>query len=132
MSYTEGISIIHLLVSILTGRVTKTGFLTSSARCVDHLYVAPEFNRIFTIPQSLTTKYILFFSFFFLAALGLSSCRERGLLYSCGAWASHWGDFSYCGAQALSTRASVVAAHGLSSCDSWALERGLSSCGAQA
>ena len=37
-----------------------------------------------------------------------------------------------CGAQALGMRASVVAAHRLSSCGSWALERRLSSCGARA
>ena len=57
--------------------------------------------------------------FFFLAALGLpccmrafSSCGEQGLL-CCGAWASHCGDFSCCGARALGTRASVVVARGL-------------------
>ena len=37
-----------------------------------------------------------------------------------------------CGAQALGARASVVAAHGLSSCGSRALEHRLSSCGAWA
>ena len=57
-----------------------------------------------------------------MAALGLR----------CGARASHCGGFSCCGAQALGTRASVVVAHGLSSCGSRALERRLSSCGAQA
>ena len=36
------------------------------------------------------------------------------------------------GARALGAWASVVVAHGLSSCGSWALERWLSSCGAQA
>ena len=44
-----------------------------------------------------------------------------------GAWASHCGVFSCCTAQALGTRASVVAAHRLSSCGSKALERGLRS-----
>ena len=48
-----------------------------------------------------------------------SSCREWGLLSSCGAQASHWSGFS-----------SVVAACGLSSCSSWPLEHRLSSCGA--
>ena len=57
-----------------------------------------------------------------MAALGLR----------CGARASHCGGFSCCGAQALGTRASVVVAHGLSSCGSRALQRRLSSCGAQA
>ena len=42
------------------------------------------------------------------------------------------GGFSCCGAQALGTWASVVAACGLSSCGSQALEPRLSSCGAWA
>ena len=36
------------------------------------------------------------------------------------------------GARALGARASVVVAHGLSSCGSWALEHRLSSCGTRA
>ena len=74
----------------------------------------------------------------FLAALGLrcrawafSSCGERGLL-CCSAQASHCSGFSCCRAWALGTRASVVVAHGLSSCGSRALEHRLSSCGARA
>ena len=47
----------------------------------------------------------------------------------CGARASHCGGFSCCGARALGVWVSVVAACGLSSCGSWALERRLSSCG---
>ena len=50
----------------------------------------------------------------------------------CSAWASHCGGFSCCRAWALGTQASVVVAHGLSSCGSQALEHRLSSCGAQA
>ena len=46
--------------------------------------------------------------------------------------ASHCGDFSRCGARVLGVRASVVVAHGLSSCGSRGLELRLSSCGAQA
>ena len=42
------------------------------------------------------------------------------------------GGFSCRGAQALGTWASVVVAHGFSSCGSWALEHRLSSCGARA
>ena len=61
-----------------------------------------------------------------------SSCGEWGLLFVavCGlliAVAS-----LCCGARALGARASVVAAHGLSSCGSRALEHRLSSCGAWA
>ena len=45
----------------------------------------------------------------FVAAQSFSSCSERGLLLSCGAWASHCGGFSCCRAQALGTQTSVVA-----------------------
>ena len=50
----------------------------------------------------------------------------------CGAQASRCGGFSCCGARALGSWASVVVAHGLSSCGSQALECRLSSCGALA
>ena len=53
-----------------------------------------------------------------MAALGLC----------CGVRASHCGAFSCSGAWALGTWASVVVAHGLSSCGSQALEHRLSSC----
>ena len=56
-----------------------------------------------------------------------SSCGEQGLLSSCGAWVSHCGGFSCCGAQTLGALASVAAACGLSSCGSRALEHRLSS-----
>ena len=63
------------------------------------------------------------------AAWAFFSCAKWGLL-CCDAWASHCSDFSCCRAQALGTQASVVAALGLSSWGLWALELGLSSCGA--
>ena len=68
----------------------------------------------------------------FVAACGLSLVVVSGATLRCGAQASHCGGFSCCGARALGSRASVVVAHGLSSCGSWALERRLSSCGSQA
>ena len=55
-----------------------------------------------------------------------------GATLCCGAQASYCSGFSCCGARALGVQASVVVAHGLSSCGSQALERRLSSCGAQA
>ena len=55
-----------------------------------------------------------------------------GATLRCGARASHCGGFSCCEARALGAQASVVVAHGLSSCGSRALERRLSSCGARA
>ena len=56
----------------------------------------------------------------FSAVLGLrccmkafSSCRQQGILPSCGAWASHCSILSRYGAWALGTWASAVAAGGL-------------------
>ena len=63
---------------------------------------------------------------------GLSLVVASGATLRCGARASHCGGFSCCGARALGARASVVVAHRLSSCDSQALERRLSSCSARA
>ena len=56
----------------------------------------------------------------FVAAYRLSLVGGRGLTLRCGEQASHCGGFSCCGARALGTQASVVAAHGLSSCGAWA------------
>ena len=67
-----------------------------------------------------------------LLRVGFLQLRQTGATLRCGARASHCGGFSCCGAQALGARASVVVAHGLSSCGSRALERRLSSCGARA
>ena len=75
---------------------------------------------------------VIFFKliYLFLAALGLRCCTWA--FSSCGARASHCSGFSCYRARALGTWASVVVAHRLSSCGSWALERRLSSCGAWA
>ena len=71
-----------------------------------------------------------------MAALGLccfeqafSNCSKWGIFFSCGVRASHCSNLFYCRAQALGTQTSVVEACGFSSCGSWALEHGLSSCG---
>ena len=81
-------------------------------------------------------KFILFIYFWlcgvFVAARGLSLVWRAGAALRCGAWASHCGGFSCCGARALGAWASVVAARRLSSCGSRALEHRLSSCGAWA
>ena len=45
--------------------------------------------------------------------LAFSSCREWGLLFSCGTQASHCSGFSCCGGQTLGMLASVVVAYGL-------------------
>ena len=64
------------------------------------------------------------FSFFFFGCIG-SSLLHVGFLWlqrvgatlRCSARTSHCSDFFCCGVQALGTRASVVVACGLSSCD---------------
>ena len=50
----------------------------------------------------------------------------------CGALASNCGGFSCCEAQAQAAWASIVAAGEFGPCGSWALEQGVSSCGAWA
>ena len=45
---------------------------------------------------------------------------QVGAALCCGVQASHCGGFSYCGTLALGKWASVVEAHGLSTCDAWA------------
>ena len=67
-----------------------------------------------------------------LLRVGFLQLWRVGATLCCGAWASHCGGFSCCGARALGTWASVVVAGGLSSCGSQALEHRLSSCGARA
>ena len=76
--------------------------------------------------------------FTYFAALGLccytrafSGCCELELPYSCSARASHCGDFSCCGAQALECLGALVVVCGLSICSLQAPELGLGSCGIQ-
>ena len=74
-----------------------------------------------TLTSTLICKqcFLIFCLFhLFLAVPGLRcyrafpGCGQRGLLSSCGAWASHCSGFSCCGAQALGLAGS--------SCGSWA------------
>ena len=80
-------------------------------------------------------KIYLFYLFIFgcvrssLLCTGFLQLWHAGATLRCGARASHCGGFSCCGARALGLRASVVTAHGLSSCGSRTLECRLSSCG---
>ena len=88
-------------------------------------------NRVFV-----DVILFFFFSFIYLwlrwvfvAACGLSLAAASGgySLLRCTGFLLRW--LLLCGACALGARASVVVAHRLSSCGSWALERRLSSCG---
>ena len=105
-----------------------------------HFYKSLSFYTKTSLPSFFffITLFICLFNLF-LAALGLrccarafSSCGERGLLFVAVhgillAVASLVAEHRRQG-----TQASVVVAHGLSSCDARALEHKLSSCGAQA
>ena len=63
---------------------------------------------------------------------GLSLVKAGGATLACSVWASHCSGFSWCGAKALGTRASLLTAHGLNSLSFPAREWGLSSYGAGA
>ena len=65
-----------------------------------------------------------------MGGLSLVAASEGYSLLWCAGFSLQW--LLCCGAQALGTRAAVVAAHGLSSCGSRAQERSLGSCGAWA
>ena len=91
-----------------------------------------------TLPFFLMIFLNLFIYYLFLAALGLrccawtfSSCGEQGLLFV-AVCELLIVVASRCRARALGAQASVVVAHGLSSCGSRALAHGLSSSGARA
>ena len=84
-----------------------------------------------TFPLFLKKFIYLFMAVLGLGCLGFLQLWRAGATLRCGAGASHCGGFSCCRARALGAQASVVVAHGLSSCGSRALERRLSSCGAR-
>ena len=65
-------------------------------------------------------QFHLFFALhrLFVAVPGLSLVTESRAALHCGAWASHRGSLSCCGAQALDTGASVVVAGRSNSCSS--------------
>ena len=99
-------------------------------------------------PADLTApvhEFFLFLFKFLFVYLFIFGCIGSSLLHTvflqlrplrailrCGVWASHCGGFSCCGAQALSTQASIIVAHRLSGCGLRALECRLSSCRARA
>ena len=92
-------------------------------------------------PDSITLSLVFFYFiyyfwllwlFFLLLHTGFLYLLQAGSTLCCGVRASHCGGFSCCGPRALGMWASVVVAHGFSSCGSQALECRLSSCGAQA
>ena len=81
------------------------------------ILVSPHFSLFLCAPT-----LFIYFIYLFLAALGLVVrglslvAASGGYTLCCSARASHRGGFSYCGAQALGVRASVVVACRLNSC----------------
>ena len=62
-------------------------------------------------------KFLFYFYLFIFSCIGSSllhagflQLQQVGATLCCGAWASHCGGFSCCGARALGARASVVVA----------------------
>jgi len=87
------------------------------------------------LTEALFLEFFIYLSIFGCAGSSLlsgifSSCSERGPLSGCGAWASHWSGPLIAELDLQGIQASAVAAHGLSSCSSRALEHRLNSCGA--
>ena len=94
-------------------------------------------NKVFTINICLLFFFLIYlFIYFWLhwvfVVHGLSLVAVSRSTLHCGAWASHCGGLSCCGAQAPGVQASLVVACRLSSCGSRDLEHRLSSCGARA
>ena len=121
-------SILHLISNLPRQLVSFTFKLHSES---DPFSPPPGLRHL----PSLTWTAFFFFSGCVGSSLlcaGFLQLWRAGATLCCSAQASHCSGFSCCGAQALGTRASVVAACWLSSCGSWALARRLSSCGARA
>ena len=102
------------------------------------LILSMIFNVFFLKIRALFLKINLVFNFYLfifgcigslLLRTGFLQLWQAGAILCRGAQASRCSSFSCCGARALSTRASVVVAHGLSSCGSQGPEHRLSSCG---
>ena len=86
----------------------------------DSGYTRTIYNLLCLLKQE---YFLKFFSFFLFGCIGSSLLRVGflqlwpvGATLHCGARASDCSGFSCCGAPALGVRASVVVAHGLSSC----------------
>ena len=75
---------------------------------------------------------IFIYLFIWLRWVFVAACRLSLVVASWGYSSLRCGGFSCCGARAVGTQASVVVAHGLSSCGLRALEHRLSSCGTRA
>ena len=115
-------------------------------QCLAHKRFLLNILKLMKTTTMLLSFGFLFFFFYFnfiylfifgyigpsLLHTGFLQLQRVGATLPCGAWASHCSGFSCCGAWALGAQASVVVAHGLSSCGSQALERRLNSCGARA
>ena len=116
------ISLYHQLriLSSWAGEIKKT-------RVYQFFQYKVNFSAIGVLTQNFIFKIHLFIYLFmwlcwvFVAARRLSLVAVSGGTLRCGVWASYCSGFSFGGAWALGTWASVSAVHGLSSCGTWAL-----------
>ena len=89
-------------------------------------------SKVFIFLKNLFNLFIFGWAGSSLLHVGFLQLWREGATLCCSARAPHCSGFSCCRAWALGSWASVVVAHGVSSCGSRALERRLSSCGARA
>ena len=80
-------------------------------RILTHTFI--QLIKNFFLYNAFCTSFVKFFFFFWLHWVFIAACGLSLVVAS--------GGFSCCGARALGAQASVVAAHGLSSCSPWAL-----------
>ena len=130
-------SFIHLVTVLGTKRTTKAKSLHAQILPLRAIWL--EGPRLWMAKEGFSLFVCLFFKYYlllflFLVALDLlccvrtfSGCGKRALFPSCVGF-SLWCLLLLLSTGALSTRASVVAAHGLSSWSWKALQHGLSSC----
>ena len=84
-------------------------YLEDTMDCGAWQAIVPRVTKSWTQLKGLSTHT----HWVFVAARSFSSCNEQGLLSSCSEGASHWGDFSCCGAWVLEHAS-------FSSCSTWA------------
>ena len=110
-------------------RVEKIGSGVRLAYKINTVRMALLGRGIHICHKAFFLRFIYWLWWVFIVVHGLSLVAASGAysLVTC----SHCSGFS-CGAQALGTWASVVAASRLCSCGSWTVECSLSSCGARA
>ena len=118
-----------MIVLIYTSTRYKRDLVVSHFH--QHFVLVPFYFWRIEVPECGLKKFFfkllklfidLWLCWVFIAVRAFSSYNEWGPLSSRGAWAARFAGFSCCRARAVAAQVSVVAACGLSGCDSQALE----------